>query len=31
MILNRLRDYLLHRDLSFNKFEMSLGVSHGSI
>lgn len=31
MILNRLRDYLLHRDLSFNKFEKSLGVSHGSI
>lgn len=31
MILNRIRDYLLHRDLSFNKFEKSLGVSHGSI
>lgn len=31
MILSRLRDYLLYLDMSFNKFEISLGVSHGSI
>lgn len=31
MILKRIREYLLHRNLSFNKFEISLGVSHGSI
>lgn len=31
MILNRLGDYLLYKNLSFNKFEKSLGVSHGSI
>jgi hypothetical protein len=31
MILNRLGDYLLYKNLSFNKFEKSLSVSHGSI
>lgn len=31
MILNRLKKFLLYRELSFNKFEKSLGVSHGSI
>ena len=31
MILERLHDYLRHINLSFNKLEISLGVSHGSI
>jgi len=31
MILERLRQYMLHRNLSFNKLEISVKASHGSI
>ncbi|MFK7814163.1 MAG: hypothetical protein AB8B59_16820 [Maribacter sp.] len=31
MLLNRIHEYLLHENMSFNKFEISLEVSHGSI
>jgi len=31
MLLKRIHEFLLDQNLSFNKFEIALGVSHGSI